>query len=83
MIYCDSKSAVDMAFDPVAFKKTKHILRSASFLRDLVARQVLVLAHIKGDRMVADILTKACARTIFLELLRLLDAPTSFLATDA
>ena len=26
-IYCDSKSAVGMAFDPVAFKKTKHVLR--------------------------------------------------------
>ena len=36
-IYSDSKSAVDMAFfDPVAFKNTKHILRSAEFLRDLV-----------------------------------------------
>ena len=29
-----------MAFDPVAFKKTKHILRDAEYLRDLVARQV-------------------------------------------
>ena len=37
VIKCDSKSAVGMAFDPVAFKKTKHILRAAEFLRDLVA----------------------------------------------
>ena len=29
VIKCDSKSAVGMAFDPVAFKKTKHILRAA------------------------------------------------------
>ena len=29
IINCDSKSAVGMAFDPVAFKKTKHILRAA------------------------------------------------------
>ena len=34
VIKCDSKSAVGMAFDPVAFKKTKHILRAAEFLRD-------------------------------------------------
>ena len=27
VIFADSKSAVDMAFDPVAFKNTKHILR--------------------------------------------------------
>ena len=37
VIYSDSKSAVGMAYDPVAFKKTKHIIRAAESLRDLVA----------------------------------------------
>ena len=32
-IWSDSKSAVDMSFDPVAFKQTKHIMRCAEFLR--------------------------------------------------
>ena len=73
VMYCDSKSAVDLAFDPVAFKNTKHILRAAEFLRDLVARRVVTLKHVKGAMMLADILTKACARAIFSELLRLLD----------
>ena len=40
-IQSDSKSAVDMSLDPVAFKRTKHILRAAEFLRDLVAREVV------------------------------------------
>ena len=31
VIFSDSKSAVDMSVDPVAFKKTKHILRAAEF----------------------------------------------------
>ena len=73
-ILSDSKSAVDMAFDPVAFKKTKHILRAAEFLRDLVARQVVTLRHVKGVIMLADILTKGTARAIFLDLLSLLDS---------
>ena len=72
-MYCDSKSAVDLAFNPVAFKHTKHILRAAEFLRDLVARRVVTLQHVKGAVMIADILTKACARQVFIELLRLLD----------
>jgi hypothetical protein len=38
-----------------------------------VARDVVTMAHVRGAVMVADILTKACARPIFLELLRLLD----------
>ena len=72
VIYSDSKSAVGMTFDPVAFKKTKHILRAAEFLRDLVAREVVVLQHVSGTVMVADLLTKAVARAMFVELMRLL-----------
>ena len=45
VINTDSKSAVDMAFDPVAFKNTKHVMRAAEFLRDLVAREALTLKH--------------------------------------
>ena len=64
-IYSDSKSAIDMSYDPVAFKKTKHILRAAEFLRDLVAREVTKLLHISGTLMLADILTKPVARSVF------------------
>jgi hypothetical protein len=74
VIACDSKSAVDLAFDPIAFKKTKHILRAAEFLRDLVARRVVTLRHVKGELMIADLLTKANDRATFVALLKLLDA---------
>ena len=73
VLYCDSKSAVEMAFDPVAFKKTKHILRAAEYLRDLVLREAVTLEHVPGATMMADIATKAPARRIFTELLALLD----------
>ena len=72
MIACDSKSAVDLSLDPVAFKNTKHILRAAEFLRDLVARRVVALHHLPGAIMFADLLTKAVSRPVFLELTRLL-----------
>ena len=74
VIWSDSKSAVNMAFDPVAFKNTKHILRDAEFLRDLVAREVLVLKHLPGKVMLADLLTKAVARVTYVTLMRLYDA---------
>ena len=70
-LYSDSKSAVDLAFDPVAFKKTKHILRAAEYLRDLVSRDVIVVYHTPGRTMIADILTKAVAHAIFVALLAL------------
>ena len=62
-----------MSFDPVAFKNTKHIMRAASFLRDLVLKAVAALKHLPGKIMIADLLTKACARPMYLDLLRLLN----------
>jgi hypothetical protein len=73
-IFSDSNSAVNMSFDPVAFNKTKHILRAVFFLRDLVAKGVLELRHVKGTRRMADILTKPTSRAVFVSLLRLIDA---------
>ena len=72
IIYSDSKSAVGMASDPIAFKKTKHILRAAEFLRDLVARQVVALEHLSGSVMIADLLTKAVNRALYRALVQLL-----------
>ena len=70
-IWSDSKSAVDMSFDLVAFKPTKHIMRCAEFLRDLVSRDVVTLRHVPGRVMIADLLTKAVARAMYLSLMQL------------
>ena len=73
-IYSDSKSAVDLAYDPVAFKKTKHILRAAYGLRDYVARDVFEMQHVTGTVNLADILTKAQAVSVFNQLIAAYDA---------
>ena len=76
-MFCDSKSAVAMSFDPIAFKNTKHILRAANFMRDLVARNVILMKHVAGSLMIADILTKAPARAVFHQLLGLIKEMSS------
>ena len=43
----------------------------AEFLRDLVAREVIMLEHLPGKVMLADLLTKAVARVVYATLLRL------------
>ena len=63
-----------MSVDPVAIKQTKHVLWAAEFLRGPVAREVVGVAHVPGKVMLADLLTKAVSRAVFLALLRLLDA---------
>jgi len=55
VIYSDSRSAILMAFDPIAFKKTKHILRSAEFLRDSVAKEIVTLQHVAGKANIHDV----------------------------
>ncbi len=52
-------------------------MRAAEFLRDLVARLVIEVRHLPGRVMVADLLTKytkAVARVVYHELVRLFDA---------
>jgi len=64
----DNKSTIDMAHDPVAFKKTKHIMRESHYLRDVVARRVYSPEHVVSAENRADILTKALPRLTFLRL---------------
>lgn len=69
----DNKGVVALSFDPrVSFKKTKHILRAAEFVRDLVARQVLCLQWIAGKDNVADLCTKAVQLAVFRALMSLI-----------
>ena len=68
VLLLDSKSAIDMCFDPCQFKKTKHILRDAYFLRDVVARELFKPVHVSSENEVADIMSKAVSRPIFLQL---------------
>lgn len=65
----DNKSVSDLSFDPVAFKKTKHILRAAEFLRDIVSRRQLVITWMSGADNVADLLTKAVTLPVFRHLI--------------
>ena len=45
---------------------------AAEFLRDLVLKGHVILEHLPGDVMIADILTKAVARAIFIALMDLI-----------
>ena len=58
-LYLDSKATIDLAKDPVAFKKTKHILRHAHWLRDAVSREIFVPRFVDTTKQLGDMLTKA------------------------
>ena len=64
-LFSDSQSTVNMSYDPITFKETKHIFRASQFIRDLVFKHVIRLHHINGELMMADFLTKALPRATF------------------
>ena len=69
----DNKSVSDLALDAIAFKKTKHIMRAAEFLRDLCMRQVFAVVWISGEENPADIFTKGHSVPAFKAYMRILD----------
>ena len=75
----DNKGVSDLSFDPVAFKKTKHILRAAEFLRDAVTRRKVLVSWLSSVDNIADLFTKPVALAVFrhlmLQVLRLRDIP--------
>ena len=73
VIRSDNKSVADLALDAIAFKKTKHIMRAAEFLRDLCMRRVFAVVWISGLDNVADLFTKGHSAAVFASYMALLD----------
>ena len=61
-IFCDSKSAIAMAKNPVYHGRTKHIDIRVHFIRQLVAQGLINLLHCNTNEQKADILTKSLPR---------------------
>ena len=70
LVYCDSTSTLTYVGDPKYHGKTKHIDVRYHYIRDMVAQGEVVLKHISTNNMVADPLTKAIARDLFLSHIR-------------
>lgn len=64
-VYTDNKGVIDLSTDPVAFKKTKHILRATRFVRDLCVKRVVSLEWISSVQNPADLFTKVFALPAF------------------
>ncbi|KAK8465133.1 hypothetical protein PHAVU_010G158100 [Phaseolus vulgaris] len=69
----DKKSAINLAKNPVAHGRSKHIETKYHFLRDQVGKGKIRLKHCKTDLQITDIMTKSLRADRFRELRRLLN----------
>ena len=58
-LYCDNKSARDMAHNPVHHDRTKHVEIDRFFIKEKLEEKGLELSEIRSEEQLADILTKA------------------------
>ncbi|GJW58649.1 retrovirus-related pol polyprotein from transposon TNT 1-94, partial [Tanacetum coccineum] len=61
-IYCDNKSAVLLARNPVFHNRTKHIEIKHNYIRELLNDGEVALESCRTDEQVADIMTKSLSQ---------------------
>lgn len=61
-MYCDNKSAIDMARNNNVSERTKHIDIKLKFVHNEIDNGKILLNHVPSDKMLADVLTKSLTR---------------------
>nr|GEU84399.1 retrovirus-related Pol polyprotein from transposon TNT 1-94 [Tanacetum cinerariifolium] len=72
-IYCDSKSAIAISYNPVQHSRTKHIAVRYHFIKEHVEKGTIKLYFVKTDYQLADLFTKALSADRFNYLVRHLE----------
>ena len=62
-LYCDNKSARDIADNPVQHDRTKHVEVDRHFIKEKLKRKIVSLPCVTSEEQLADVLTHAvCSR---------------------
>jgi len=62
LLLCDNMGATQVSFNPVQHSRMKYIQIDIRFVRDLVAKNILVVQHVHTTDQLADLLTKPLFR---------------------
>jgi len=64
-IFCDNKATISMTKNPAFHSRTKHIDIRYHFIRDLVAKEEILLEYCSTQEQLTDILTEALSKEKF------------------
>jgi len=65
MLFCDNKSAINLASNPAHHERSKHIDIDHHFIWEYVQSKVIKLVHVKSQHQDADVFTKALLGPVF------------------
>ena len=57
-LYCDNKSTINIAHDPIQLDRTKHIESDKHFIKEKFEEGVVCMSYVPSEHQLADILTK-------------------------
>ena len=64
-LYCDNKTAIIMALNPVQHERSKHVEINRHFIREKVEEGTICLTFLPTHLQAADVLTKALLKPAF------------------
>lgn len=57
-LYCDNKSAINIAHNPIQHDRTKHIEIDRHFIKEKLEEGLLCMSYVPSEHQLADVLTK-------------------------